>query len=166
MRRSSEYAGRLEKWAAERGLTRSTEPTCLHGLTGRPPLGAGNAAEHADRCKGGASLDLLDHATIWDREGRPACLLAHCYRPDVSDPERGSWEARVNAYVSAFPGVGVWIGDAAHPLSLYLPGRTVPVLYAAPGIAFRSLANLWAPRGGAADWVIHQRRREESKHEA
>lgn len=152
-----EYEQRLAKWVTEHQLTRSTRPTCLHGLTGRGLNTASNRDEHNRECR----AYQLDHATLWNRGGRPAALLAHPYAPDVGDAGRGSFEARVDAYVAAFPGVTVWIGEAAHPLSVYRPGRNVPVLYGAPGVELRSLVHPWPERSEYArepDWVIRQRR--------
>lgn len=131
----SAYWERLDAWAVEHGLTRSTRPTCLHGLTGCNAYAPSNVREHADRCKGGISVDLLDHATLWLRDGRPAVLLAHVYAPGIGDPGREAWTERVTKYVAAFPGVTVWAGrSATDKLALYRPGSTVPVLYGAPGV--------------------------------
>jgi len=155
-----DYEQRLAKWVADHQLTRSTRPTCLHGLTGRNPATPGNRDKHARRCRD-VNYFELDHATLWNRGGRPAALMAHPYAPDVGDAGRGSFEARVDAYVAAFPRVTVWIGEASHPLSVYRPGRNVPVLYGASGVKLRSLVHPWPERSEYArepDWVIRQRR--------
>lgn len=96
----------LQRWAETRGVKESHRrwSDCLHGLVGR---GAPSRSMNCG-CPRGDS-ELLDHARLWNRGGRPAFLLAHVYG-DVSPWSEG-W-VRAQEYADAF-GVRVVVGDPA-----------------------------------------------------
>ncbi len=116
---------RARDWAEARDLRESQRwyRDCLHGLTER------RASSLNCDCPRGDS-EVLDHARLWNRDGRPAFLLAHIYG-DVSPGSPG--RARAEQYAASF-GVRLVIGDCADawygfgttPLR-YEPFGSVPV---------------------------------------
>lgn len=103
---------RAAVWAARHGLTLSQRSArCAHGLLGR---------QHDDpaRCSPDPYV-LLDHARVWNRDGRPALLLAHSYA------QREDIEELAPVYAKEF-GLVVTIGD---PDDDWYGAAAVPIRY-------------------------------------
>jgi hypothetical protein len=111
---------RAREWAAQCGVKESQRwyRDCLHGLTGQRPRSG--LSLNCD-CPRGDS-ETLDHSRLWNRDGKPAFLLAQVYG-DVSPESVGA--ARVAEYAASF-GVRAVIGD---PADDWYGFGTTPVRY-------------------------------------
>lgn len=115
----------LRGWARFHGLSASTrQARCLHGLLGQ--IGPCDDPLCTRR-------NILDHPTLWNRNGSPLLLMAQVYAPttfkaDEPGQVRQWWESEVRGYAARL-GARVWIGRPAHPLSFWDAGRCTPVLY-------------------------------------
>lgn len=100
---------RAAEWAEERGLKCSgSRWRCAHGLSAlRPPEGACGCLQH--------SAHLLDNATLWNRDGKPAVLLAHSW------DDAGFIAVEADLYAAEFA-LDVTIGDPDD--AWFRPGTT------------------------------------------
>lgn len=99
------YEADLAAWGRSHGLTASARLACAHGLRGlrEYDLRAERLKdEHADFCRHGYNLDLLDHGSLWLRRRQPVVLLAHCYRPAPKDAGHEAWAERLERYCQRF----------------------------------------------------------------
>ena len=81
----------------------------------------------------GERVDLLNHASLWNRDGRPAVLVAWCYRPATDDLGHASWAYRLNWYTTRLS--LTWLVPlAAEPIHSLYATDTTAVLYGVRGL--------------------------------
>jgi hypothetical protein len=118
--RNPAFTADLEAWAALHGLRPSRRTPCGHALLGR---GLKSAA-HERYCVGERSR-LLDHATVWNRDGRPLVVIAFPFGPVPTEPEHAGHWSLVQEYATRL-GIAAFTPDAKNPLHrLYDSGACV-----------------------------------------
>jgi hypothetical protein len=118
------YTERYEAWAERYDLRQSSRDACPHGLLRRISHARSNWTEHQEWCH---RHPVFDHTTLWHLGKRPVVLWSHSY--DML-PKREQDVADVATHF----GLNYWIGPAEHPLSLYYPGHTTPIMFTPAGL--------------------------------
>lgn len=116
----TERRERYARWAYERGLKAAQQHfVCACGLLS---LRYGNRFGHDHACGfgGGHKIPILDHATLWNFNGKPKVLLAEPYGSDEYHREM------TEAYAQLF-GLDVTVGDERD--ALHKAGSCVPLRF-------------------------------------
>lgn len=125
--RDREFTMHLQAWALHHRLKSSRRFACGHSL-----LGSMDPDLHRQLCIG-ERVDLLDHASLWNRDGRPAVLVAWCYRPATDDLGHASWAYRLNWYARRLS-LAWLVPLAVEPINSLYARDTTAVLYGVRGL--------------------------------
>jgi hypothetical protein len=117
----------LQAWALHHRLKPSRRFACGHSL-----LGSMDPDVHRQLCIG-ERVDLLNHASLWNRDGRPAVLVAWCYRPATDDLGYASWAYRLNWYATRLR-LAWLVPLAVEPIHSLYARDTTAVLYGPRGL--------------------------------
>jgi hypothetical protein len=146
---TDDYKAHLTAWANERGLTESNRVACGHGLIGVQANSRKHVGDHIGVCVRGRSFDLLDHATLWSRNGRPSLLIATCFRPHPRTIEHEAWDARLQAYCRRLYSEIVYYVLPRGSFPIY--GEAATVVYARNVETLRDEFGLTITKSGALD---------------
>lgn len=134
---SKDFQTHLDAWALLHGLKESTRVCCGHGVTGR----GAQSELHEHWCVGWRG-DLIDHATVWNRNGRrDRLLVAFTFRPGPDDLGYESYLVRVNTYADRL-GIAAYVPRAAEPIHTLYATDTTAVLYGVRGLDLAPFAAL------------------------
>ena len=134
--RDREFTMHLQAWALHHRLRPSRRFACGHSLLGTSL----NLDVHRQLCVG-ERVDLLNHASLWNRAGRPAVLVAWCYRPTTDDLGHASWAYRLNWYASRLR--LTWLVPlTVEPIHSLYATDTTAVLYGPKGLDLTPFAAL------------------------
>jgi hypothetical protein len=141
--RNKDFPAHLQTWADLHDLRPSTRSACGHGVLGR---GAKSDA-HDHWCVGWRS-DLIDHATLWVRDGA-RLLVAFTYRPRPGEPGHENYVYRVDKYAERL-GITAYMPSLKNRLHELYATDTCVVLYGAKGVDLQpfseGIRRSWVPK--------------------